>query len=434
VLGEDLVRDLIDYKKHRDKGVVMAARSLLEVYRMIDPSKLKRKERGKGTDMQAKPAAYGEQKVATEIPGIELLAEDSTESETESESEDEDDMEGAEAPEGGSEDEAAAAEWPAKKHARFLEALAKHGDAGGDLNAAWVAIGRDIGASIAAVKAHASEYFNHLTNSGASEAGAADEGDESEDGGSGTDSDAGDGEEGEMSGGDDADADAAAADDDDDAEVEEKHAYAVNADDGASKRGTKRKQPTPDEDDEEVEEEHAHAVNADDGASKRGTKRKQPTPNEDDEEVEEEHAHAVNADDGASKRGTKRKQPTPDEDDEDEDDHGSSRQARKQSAAKAVVKSGGGGRDIILTQEDFETIKRRQFNREVASGLGYLGEKGVVRVDNDDIEGYKRKVKMDRDAKIAAAMEGREVNPAPLPIPTLAVCSLSSPVSTRLCD
>jgi hypothetical protein len=401
VLGEDLVRDLIDYKKHRDKGVVMAARSLLEVYRMIDPSKLKRKERGKGTDMQAKPAAYGEQKVATEIPGIELLAEDSTESETESESEDEDDMEGAEAPEGGSEDEAAAAEWPAKKHARFLEALAKHGDAGGDLNAAWVAIGRDIGASIAAVKAHASEYFNHLTNSGASEAGAADEGDESEDGGSGTDSDAGDGEEGEMSGGDDADADAAAAAADDDAEVEEKHAYAVNADDGASKRGTKRKQPTPDEDDEEVEEEHAHAVNADDGASKRGTKRKQPTP---------------------------------DEDDEDEDDHGSSRQARKQSAAKAVVKSGGGGRDIILTQEDFETIKRRQFNREVASGLGYLGEKGVVRVDNDDIEGYKRKVKMDRDAKIAAAMEGREVNPAPLPIPTLAVCSLSSPVSTRLCD
>jgi hypothetical protein len=401
VLGEDLVRDLIDYKKHRDKGVVMAARSLLEVYRMIDPSKLKRKERGKGTDMQAKPAAYGEQKVATEIPGIELLAEDSTESETESESEDEDDMEGAEAPEGGSEDEAAAAEWPAKKHARFLEALAKHGDAGGDLNAAWVAIGRDIGASIAAVKAHASEYFNHLTNSGASEAGAADEGDESEDGGSGTDSDAGDGEEGEMSGGDDADADAAAAAADDDAEVEEKHAYAVNADDGASKRGTKRKQPTP---------------------------------NEDDEEVEEEHAHAVNADDGASKRGTKRKQPTPDEDDEDEDDHGSSRQARKQSAAKAVVKSGGGGRDIILTQEDFETIKRRQFNREVASGLGYLGEKGVVRVDNDDIEGYKRKVKMDRDAKIAAAMEGREVNPAPLPIPTLAVCSLSSPVSTRLCD
>jgi hypothetical protein len=368
VLGEDLVRDLIDYKKHRDKGVVMAARSLLEVYRMIDPSKLKRKERGKGTDMQAKPAAYGEQKVATEIPGIELLAEDSTESETESESEDEDDMEGAEAPEGGSEDEAAAAEWPAKKHARFLEALAKHGDAGGDLNAAWVAIGRDIGASIAAVKAHASEYFNHLTNSGASEAGAADEGDESEDGGSGTDSDAGDGEEGEMSGGDDADADAAAAAADDDAEVEEKHAYAVNADDGASKRGTKRKQPTPDEDDE------------------------------------------------------------------DEDDHGSSRQARKQSAAKAVVKSGGGGRDIILTQEDFETIKRRQFNREVASGLGYLGEKGVVRVDNDDIEGYKRKVKMDRDAKIAAAMEGREVNPAPLPIPTLAVCSLSSPVSTRLCD
>lgn len=79
----------------------------------------------------------------------------------------------------------------------------------------------------------------------------------------------------------------------------------------------------------------------------------------------------------------------------------------EKNKAKAVISRGGGGGDLILTQEDFETIRRRQFNREVATGLGYIGEKGIVRVDADDIEGYKRKVKMDRDAKIRAAMEGR---------------------------
>ena len=35
VLEADLVHDLIEYKGHKDKGVVMAARALLEVYRVL---------------------------------------------------------------------------------------------------------------------------------------------------------------------------------------------------------------------------------------------------------------------------------------------------------------------------------------------------------------------------------------------------------------
>jgi protein SDA1 len=43
--GEELLGDLVEYRKSRDKGVVVAARGLLQLYREVNPSLLKRRER-----------------------------------------------------------------------------------------------------------------------------------------------------------------------------------------------------------------------------------------------------------------------------------------------------------------------------------------------------------------------------------------------------
>ena len=51
-MEEDLLGDLIEYRKSNDKGVVTAARSLLQLYREANPSLLKRRERvGKATTL-----------------------------------------------------------------------------------------------------------------------------------------------------------------------------------------------------------------------------------------------------------------------------------------------------------------------------------------------------------------------------------------------
>lgn len=44
-MDEDLLGDLIEYRKSNDKGVVTAARSLLHLYREVNPELLKRRER-----------------------------------------------------------------------------------------------------------------------------------------------------------------------------------------------------------------------------------------------------------------------------------------------------------------------------------------------------------------------------------------------------
>jgi len=72
-MNEDLLQDLVQYKKIKDKGVIVAARSLINFYREKFPALLQKKDRGRGTDGSVKPLAYGEQKVATSIDGIELL-------------------------------------------------------------------------------------------------------------------------------------------------------------------------------------------------------------------------------------------------------------------------------------------------------------------------------------------------------------------------
>ena len=41
----ELLADLAGYKTYRDKGVVMAARSLIQFYRSVRPELLRRKDR-----------------------------------------------------------------------------------------------------------------------------------------------------------------------------------------------------------------------------------------------------------------------------------------------------------------------------------------------------------------------------------------------------
>ena len=48
VLSEDLLRDLTGYKSYHDKSVMMAARSLIHLYRDINPDMLHRKDRVSG--------------------------------------------------------------------------------------------------------------------------------------------------------------------------------------------------------------------------------------------------------------------------------------------------------------------------------------------------------------------------------------------------
>eukprot|EP01138_Halocafeteria_seosinensis_P000707 gb/GECG01000724.1/.p1 GENE.gb/GECG01000724.1/~~gb/GECG01000724.1/.p1 ORF type:complete len:808 (+),score=147.02 gb/GECG01000724.1/:1-2424(+) len=87
---EDLVRDLVGYKRHKtSKGVVMAARSLLNFVRENHPTLLHRKDRGRDHDPSARPISYGAGAVAGGIAGTEVLAEGDESSEDEMDEENE---------------------------------------------------------------------------------------------------------------------------------------------------------------------------------------------------------------------------------------------------------------------------------------------------------------------------------------------------------
>lgn len=85
-MGEDLLRDLAMYKTYKEKSVMMAARSLIMLYREQLPALLHKKDRGRLTEAQAerKIRAYGEVEVHKTIPGAEALLKDSKEIDLES--------------------------------------------------------------------------------------------------------------------------------------------------------------------------------------------------------------------------------------------------------------------------------------------------------------------------------------------------------------
>lgn len=78
-MEEDLLSDLVEYKKSKDKGVATAAGGLLQLFREVNPGMLKRRDRGKAASMgliDGQVAAYGYTKDAADgIEGLELLDE-----------------------------------------------------------------------------------------------------------------------------------------------------------------------------------------------------------------------------------------------------------------------------------------------------------------------------------------------------------------------
>ncbi|RIA84781.1 SDA1-domain-containing protein [Glomus cerebriforme] len=73
-----LLQDLTEFSKDKNKGVMMAARSLIGLFREINPELLKRKDRGKVASMNLKdfkPLQYGQVRAMEQIEGIELLEE-----------------------------------------------------------------------------------------------------------------------------------------------------------------------------------------------------------------------------------------------------------------------------------------------------------------------------------------------------------------------
>ena len=77
-MNEVLLQDLVMYKKSKDKGVMMAAKGLLSLYRQVGADMLKKRDRGKEASMavrdrQHHELRFGEQPTG-EIEGLDLLA------------------------------------------------------------------------------------------------------------------------------------------------------------------------------------------------------------------------------------------------------------------------------------------------------------------------------------------------------------------------
>ena len=73
IMTPELLQDLVEYKKFRDKEVATSARALLGLFRELAPSMLAKRDRGKGADMEASLAAYGAAKIADRVEGADLL-------------------------------------------------------------------------------------------------------------------------------------------------------------------------------------------------------------------------------------------------------------------------------------------------------------------------------------------------------------------------
>ncbi|KAH8698879.1 SDA1 domain protein [Talaromyces proteolyticus] len=76
-MDETLLQDLVLYRKSKDKGVMMAAKGLLGLYRDVGADMLKRRDRGKDASMalrsgERKEIRFGEEALG-EIEGLELL-------------------------------------------------------------------------------------------------------------------------------------------------------------------------------------------------------------------------------------------------------------------------------------------------------------------------------------------------------------------------
>jgi protein SDA1 len=77
-MTDTLLQDLVQYRKSKDKGVMMAAKGLLSLFREVDPELLQRKDRGKDAAIGLKSGSLSKMKFGQEaaggIEGLDLLA------------------------------------------------------------------------------------------------------------------------------------------------------------------------------------------------------------------------------------------------------------------------------------------------------------------------------------------------------------------------
>ncbi|KAG6007124.1 hypothetical protein E4U21_006308 [Claviceps maximensis] len=155
-MTDTLLQDLVQYRKSKDKGVMMAAKGLLSLYREVGAELLHKKDRGKNATMSLKSGIQHQQKFGEEaiggIEGLELLAKwkedekkrkrlakglpETAGSDEEKDDDGSDDSDGWEV---GSEDSSDSGEWinvehsddedeaPKKKHVQKKKQKQKHG-------------------------------------------------------------------------------------------------------------------------------------------------------------------------------------------------------------------------------------------------------------------------------------------------------------------
>ena len=82
-MTEELLQDLAEYKTYKDKGVMMASRSLITLFRSLAPELLHKKDRGRPTEATtlAKMKQFGESDVVDFIAGAEVLGEEENDEE-----------------------------------------------------------------------------------------------------------------------------------------------------------------------------------------------------------------------------------------------------------------------------------------------------------------------------------------------------------------
>lgn len=76
-IGEDLMGDLTQYKIYRERSVMMAARSLIQLFRRVRPEILHKKDRGRPTEAaeELDSLDYGKVNAKDYVPGAEVLLE-----------------------------------------------------------------------------------------------------------------------------------------------------------------------------------------------------------------------------------------------------------------------------------------------------------------------------------------------------------------------
>lgn len=92
IMSEDLLKDLAEYKKYRERSVMMAAQALIHVYRNSMPTMLHKKDRGRPTEatIEIKARQYGEIDAKEFVPGAEIILEENNQEEQSQDDDDDD--------------------------------------------------------------------------------------------------------------------------------------------------------------------------------------------------------------------------------------------------------------------------------------------------------------------------------------------------------